>query len=260
MRVGRRAAAGSVGRVKPGMATGNDPDRVLDDYFVRLHSLHRRSRIRRVRGLDPYSRGGEALTCLSRTEDPDVARRIKKARTARAGRIELMLRLADPRQLFVADPHFFEAATLTPGIEHLYEELRWRELKQARAHDAPAAARRDRARVAGESWRRDPEFCTARRHRVENELRALVRDGLRALALGLVLLAIALAVSVAIRRSSAPESIRIFFGDGVFLVAAWVGMWYPLDTLVYTPRPLRREREVLDAMLRMELVIEPSED
>jgi hypothetical protein len=30
--------------------------------------------------------------------------------------------------------------------------------------------------------------------------------------------------------------------------------------LVYTPRPLRREREVLDAMLRMELVIEPSEN
>jgi hypothetical protein len=30
-----------------------------------------------------------------------------------------------------------------------------------------------------------------------------------------------------IRRSSAPESIRMFFGDGVFLVAAWVGMWYP---------------------------------
>jgi hypothetical protein len=37
-------------------------------------------------------------------------------------------------------------------------------------------------------------------------------------------------------------------------------MWYPLDTLVYTPRPLRREREVLDAMSRMELVLAASDD
>jgi len=190
-----------------------------------------------------------------------MARPINKAKIARAGRTELVLHLADPRQLFVADPDFFfESATLVPGVEHLYEELRWRELDKPvrttlhlpRRAIEPALQER-----VGDAIR---SYCTARRHRVENELRALLRDGLRALALGLVLLAIALAVSVAIRRSSAPESIRIFFGDGVFLVAAWVGMWYPLDTLVYTPRPLRREREVLDTMLRMELVIEPSDD
>src|SRR5215210_7537665 len=108
-----------------------------------------------------------------------MARPINKAKIARAGRTELVLHLADPRQLFVADPDFFfESATLVPGVEHLYEELRWRELdKPVRTtlHLPRRAIEPALQEKVGDAIR---SYCTARRHRVENELRALLRDGL----------------------------------------------------------------------------------
>jgi hypothetical protein len=41
----------------------------------------------------------------------------------------------------------------------------------------------------------------------------------------------------------------------VFLVIAWVGLWYPLDTLVFSRRPLLREKRVLSAILTMDLTV-----
>jgi len=190
-----------------------------------------------------------------------VARDVNDPPKRSAVRTDLELRLADPRQLFAADPDFFfEAATIAPGVERLHEELRWRELdKPVRLtlHLPRSVIEPGLDRRCADAIRR---YSTACRNRVDDELRGMLRDGLRALALGLVLLAVALAMSVSISRSALPESIRIFFGDGVFLVAAWVGMWYPLDTLVYSPRPFRRDRAVLDAMTRMEVVVVPSDE
>ncbi|MGH8984340.1 MAG: hypothetical protein ACRDY6_10770 [Acidimicrobiia bacterium] len=50
--------------------------------------------------------------------------------------------------------------------------------------------------------------------------------------------AVGLALSQATLHSDElPDSVRIFFGEGLFLVAAWVGIWYPLDVLLYSPTP-----------------------
>ena len=57
-----------------------------------------------------------------------------------------------------------------------------------------------------------------------------------------------------------PSAIRAFLGDGLFLVAAWVGMWYPLDTLIYTGRPHHLESWRLTALREMEIVVRPSGD
>ncbi len=196
----------------------------------------------------------------STDQNRDVTSHVNDSPKGRAARTDLELRLADPRQLFASDPDFFfESATLAPGIERLHEELRWRELDKPvllTLHLPRSVVEPGLDERCTDAIRR---YSSARRDRVNDELRGMRRDGLRTLGLGLVLLAIALAMSVSIRRSTLPESIRIFFGDGVFLVAAWVGLWYPLDTLLYSPRPLRRDRAVLDAMSRMELVIEPSD-
>ena len=74
-----------------------------------------------------------------------------------------------------------------------------------------------------------------------------------------MLLAVGLALSQATLHSDdLPDSLRIFFGEGLFLVAAWVGVWYPLDVLIYSPRPLRRDRAVLQAMAAAEVVVLPA--
>jgi hypothetical protein len=92
---------------------------------------------------------------------------------------------------------------------------------------------------------------------MESELKALHRDGWQTLVIGAILLAVSLAASEAILSSGAPRGIKDFFGNGLFIVAAWVGMWYPLETFIYSGRPYRLERRVLRAMQAMEIVVEP---
>jgi hypothetical protein len=100
-------------------------------------------------------------------------------------------------------------------------------------------------------------YCEDGITQAENELKAIRREGVQALVLGAILLAVFLGLSEAVLQSDLPNSIRTFFGDGLFIVAAWVGMWYPLDTLLYAGRPYRLERTLLRAMQGMEIVVRP---
>ena len=100
-------------------------------------------------------------------------------------------------------------------------------------------------------------YCEDGITQAENELKAIRREGVQALVLGAILLAVFLGLSEAVLQSDLPHSIRTFFGDGLFIVAAWVGMWYPLDTLLYAGRPYRLERTLLRAIQGMEIVVRP---
>jgi hypothetical protein len=71
--------------------------------------------------------------------------------------------------------------------------------------------------------------------------------------------AVFLSLAGAIVRS-APEAVRDVFGDdGLFVVVAWVGLWYPLDTLFYSGRPYRLEKSVLEIMHGMQIVVRPAD-
>ena len=48
-------------------------------------------------------------------------------------------------------------------------------------------------------------------------------------------------------------------GNGVFLVIAWVGLWYPLDLLFFARLPLRRERRALKDLTRMRIDVRARE-
>lgn len=102
-------------------------------------------------------------------------------------------------------------------------------------------------------------YCDAGIRRAEHELSAAQRDGWQTLLLGAVILAAGLALSTIFTENRWPQTIRVFFGDGVFLVAAWVGLWYPLDTLVYAGRPYRVERKLLQAIRELEIAVRPLE-
>ena len=156
----------------------------------------------------------------------------------------------------VPEPDYFsDTATVVPGVDQLMGELRPRRVD-------------DGVRVTVELPPDDVEpgqderlaaaigrYCRARIRTLDDQLRALRREGMRALVIGFVMLAAGLALSQATSNSNLPESLRVFFGDGVFLVAAWVGIWYPLDTLIYIPGPLRRDRQVLEALRQAEVVV-----
>ncbi len=171
--------------------------------------------------------------------------------------VEVTLRLDSVRSLFaVPDPDYFsETATLVPGIDTLFDRLRARELdggvrttiELPAAEVAPGVE--DRIGVAV------GRYCRSRIAHLDDELRMLLREGIRSFVIGLVVLAVGLALSQITLRSDLPDSLRVFFGEGVFLVAAWVGWWYPLDTLIFTPRGHRRDRQVWQAIERMDVAV-----
>ena len=66
--------------------------------------------------------------------------------------------------------------------------------------------------------------------RAEHELSAAQREGWQTMFFGAVVLAAGLALATLFTKSYWPQAIRVFLGDGVFTVIAWVGLWYPLDT------------------------------
>jgi hypothetical protein len=48
--------------------------------------------------------------------------------------------------------------------------------------------------------------------------------------------------------SATRDEIVVHLGNGVFLVIARVGLWYPLDLLFFARLPLRRETRALKVM------------
>lgn len=100
-------------------------------------------------------------------------------------------------------------------------------------------------------------YCTDGIARAEEELRAIRRDGTETLLLGVLLLALFLLISEEVLRTGTPTGIKDFLGNGLFLVAAWVGMWYPLDTLLYSGRAHRLERKHLRALRSATVLIHP---
>lgn len=98
-------------------------------------------------------------------------------------------------------------------------------------------------------------YCDTRIRQEENELKAIHRDGRQALVLGVIILTVSLALSQVVLHSGLPLGVRDFFGNGLFLVAAWVGMWYPLDMLIYAGRPHRMERKVLRTIRELEVAV-----
>jgi hypothetical protein len=168
------------------------------------------------------------------------------------------LRLDALSSLFtVPEPDYFdETATLVPGVDEMFEQLWHRNVDDGvkatvelpAAEVEPGVDERISAALA--------RYCTARIRSIDHQIRAYRREGTSGFLIGIVLLAVGLALSQATLHSDdLPDSLRIFFGEGLFLVAAWVGVWYPLDVLIYSPRPLRRDRAVLQAMAAADVVV-----
>jgi hypothetical protein len=170
---------------------------------------------------------------------------------------EVTVQLDAVESMFAVDrpDYFSETTTLVPGVEQLLGELRPRRVDNGvrvivELPPGDVAPDQDERLTAAIG-----RYCQTRIRTLDDQLRALRREGMRALVIGFLMLAAGLALSQATSNSDLPESLRVFFGDGVFLVAAWVGIWYPLDTLIYIPGPLRRDRQVLEALGQADVVV-----
>lgn len=161
--------------------------------------------------------------------------------------MRVSVRLRTPSELFsVGAPDLFdEAVRLRPGIEELETGLLWHRLPHGVSVDVHLPADQIGPDTAADLESALRRYCALRLEEMEQRLRIMRRDGLGALGVGLVIFGAGLYLSYLLSQRRLPEAIRVVFGDGVFLVIAWVGLWYPLDTLVFAPRPLLRERRLL---------------
>lgn len=99
-------------------------------------------------------------------------------------------------------------------------------------------------------------YCELRLEQTDRDIAAQRRDGFRALALGVVLFTVGFFLARAVSQSGIDADIRSFLADGVFLIFAWVGLWYPLDALIYYPVRQRRDRRILRALLACDIELE----
>lgn len=75
---------------------------------------------------------------------------------------------------------------------------------------------------------------------------------------GLPLLFAGLGLYTLLHRIGASALVKIYIANGLLLVTAWVGLWYPLDTLVHYGRPYKQELRALSRLRDAELVLRAS--
>lgn len=85
------------------------------------------------------------------------------------------------------------------------------------------------------------------------DLKRIQRIGRNALLLGLGFLAACMALSTAANAASfLPEFIRRLFGEGL-VIAGWVGLWRPIEVMLFDTRPPQHDIRLHRAIARAEI-------
>ena len=178
-----------------------------------------------------------------------------------ATRGESVVHLRRPEDLVTTDPTALldddgDRARPVPGVDELLAQMLGRRRvaqgKRLVLTLPPEALTDDVARrlVAGVA-----RWSTRRAEQVEREARVIWRQGLRSLRPGTLLFLVGLLLSTDFLEPDVPEFFQQVLGNGVFTVIAWVGLWYPLDLLLFARFPLRRELRALKALARMPIEV-----
>ena len=145
-----------------------------------------------------------------------------------------------------------------PGVEEILAELLARPRMRTRRRivlTVPADATADDAALTPRLGAAVARWCRARMELAERASRGAWRQGLSSLRGGSVLFVVGLVLSTDFLEPDVPEFLQNLLGNGVFLVIAWIGLWYPLDLLFFARSPLRREMRALERMTKMPVVV-----
>ena len=179
-------------------------------------------------------------------------------RSDRSGRLpDVVIELDDPAELYSVDPRDLLNGSnrIDSGIEELVERLlaqRRTTNEQRIVLDIAGECSDEEATKLVKSVRR---YCGLGMQRAQRQHDLVWRQGIRSLVSGSVLFATGIALSYVFTQPWVGELARDLFGDGVFLVVAWVGLWYPLDILFIARDQANREISVFNTMVAMPVVV-----
>jgi len=98
-------------------------------------------------------------------------------------------------------------------------------------------------------------YCTHRIGYNHRERRALRYEGVTSFGIGLPITVIGLAIAAyATHLDDSAETSKLI-GDHLGWVLAWVGLWYPLDVLLFLGHPYRRETTALTRLSEASIVL-----
>ena len=187
------------------------------------------------------------------------ARRLDhRAMAERSPRV-ISLSLTSPEEMFVLAPAdlFSEYRNFMTGLEYCISVLRSRpssgpvRIELALPADQISEGTDQRIR------RTLNRYCEHRIAYNQRERRATRLDGLFSLWIGIPIVILGF-VLVIIKSSivGASGNANLVLDSGGW-VLVWVGLWFPLDTLLFTPLSYGRENRVLTRLRTADIVVEP---
>lgn len=172
-----------------------------------------------------------------------------------------VVRLGTAAELFVVDPSsFLKTGRLVSGMDEVFAELLAQKGKKQKGKNGdegvtvvlpPDADSPDRTSAAASVERAAHQYCRLRAAKCEQDLQVFWRQGFRSLWSGTFLFVVGVALSYFFTEPFVSRFWDQLLGNGVFLVVAWVGLWYPLDLLFFSRQPLQRESRTWTAMDEM---------
>ncbi len=171
---------------------------------------------------------------------------------------ELTLELGEADEFFAdTEPNVAAGRPALPsGIDQIREELDAHSLPAALATVIVLPRAQVKPGLSCDIATAVDRYCEMGIAKAENEIRTLRREGFRTLLIGLSLFVVFVSIAEALVHTGLPSPVRNFLGeDGLFIVVGWVGLWYPIETLLYSRRPYRREIAVLRVIRRMQIEI-----
>lgn len=186
-----------------------------------------------------------------------------KASTERVSRKDMVVRVNTPAELFTVDTHRLLTGTgrLVPGADELVD-LFLRQKKVRRRHRIiiELAATDGLAETSQTVETAVRHYIELRIANLRRQRAVMWRQGMRSLFAGFAIFFVGVFLSYGFTRPETPDFWRQFLGDGVFLVVAWIGLWYPLDLLFVSRQPLKREIRILDRMATLPIVVRTRTD
>jgi hypothetical protein len=172
---------------------------------------------------------------------------------------DIVVRLGSPEELLTSDPSrlLAGAGRLVSGADELVDRFLALRKRNVRHHrivlDLAGPAEPGLAERLRQALYR---YCDLRAERVERQLGVMWRDGMSTLLIGSLLFVIGVALSQEFVLDPEVDPFwKELFGNGVFLVVAWIGLWYPLDMLLIERRPAKRELRVVMEMKRLPFLV-----
>jgi hypothetical protein len=169
----------------------------------------------------------------------------------------IRLRLGRVQEMFetpawdgASPPERFE-----PGIDVCISELRSRRSRAPVRLELALPAQRIGPETAAHLHQAIGRYCEDRMANNGRARRGTRRDGYAALKVGIpvALVGLAIAVATAVANSNDDYTLPNLAG----WVLAWVGLWYPLDTILFSSVLPKRENAVLARLQEAEVAITP---